>query len=92
MDRVRGAGLALLAADGAGDEVLGELDGDHAGRAARVGDGKRGLGPEPDVRAACDVVVRVPIYGKAESLNLAMAATLCLYESARRQRKAPLIG
>ena len=29
----------------------------------------------------CDVV-RVPIHGRAESLNLAMAATVCLYASA----------
>lgn len=35
---------------------------------------------------AADAVVRIPIYGEAESLNLAMAATLCLYASARAQR------
>ncbi len=34
--------------------------------------------------AACDDVVRVPIHGLAESLNLAMAATVCLYASAGR--------
>ena len=34
------------------------------------------------VRDACDDVVRVPIHGRAESLNLAMAATVCLYASA----------
>ena len=43
-----------------------------------------GLGS--DTREACDAVVRVPIYGKAESLNLAMAATVCLYASAAVQR------
>ena len=37
---------------------------------------------EPEVRDACDEVVRVPIYGHAESLNLAMAATVCMYASA----------
>jgi RNA methyltransferase, TrmH family len=31
-------------------------------------------------------VVRVPIYGRAESLNLAMAATVCLYASAHALR------
>ncbi len=34
-------------------------------------------------RALADAVVRVPIHGRAESLNLAMAATVCLYASAR---------
>jgi TrmH family RNA methyltransferase len=32
---------------------------------------------------AADHVVRVPIYGRAESLNLAAAAAVCLYASAR---------
>jgi len=32
--------------------------------------------------ARCDDAVRVPVYGSAESLNLAMAATICLYASA----------
>jgi TrmH family RNA methyltransferase len=33
--------------------------------------------------------VRVPIYGGAESLNLAAAAAVCLYASARAQRSSP---
>src|SRR5665647_2518388 len=36
--------------------------------------------------ALADAVVRVPIHGRAESLNLATAATVCLYASARAQR------
>ena len=44
-----------------------------------------GDGIDDDVRHACDEVVRVPIHGRAESLNLAMAATVCLYASAGRQ-------
>lgn len=34
----------------------------------------------------CDASAAVPIYGKAESLNLATAASVCIYESARNQR------
>ncbi|GAA1561234.1 MULTISPECIES: TrmH family RNA methyltransferase [Brevibacterium] len=34
----------------------------------------------------CDASAAVPIYGKAESLNLATAAGVCIYESARNQR------
>jgi TrmH family RNA methyltransferase len=37
--------------------------------------------------AAADHVVRVPIYGRAESLNLATAAAVCLYASAGAQRR-----
>jgi TrmH family RNA methyltransferase len=37
-------------------------------------------------RALADRVVRLPVYGKAESLNLAAAAAICLYASARAHR------
>jgi TrmH family RNA methyltransferase len=87
LDRVRSAGLVLLAADGAGGTLLGEVGDDTlAGPHAWVM-GNEAWGLEPAVRAACDTVVRVPIYGKAESLNLAMAATLCLYQSAGVQKR-----
>ena len=86
LDRVRGAGMALLAADGTGQSELADIDltGPHAWVM-----GNEAWGLEPGVREACDAVVRVPIYGKAESLNLAMAATVCLYTSAGVQRTAP---
>jgi TrmH family RNA methyltransferase len=38
--------------------------------------------------ALADQVVAVPIYGQAESLNLAAAAAVCLYASARGQRES----
>jgi TrmH family RNA methyltransferase len=44
--------------------------------------GNEAWGLDDDVRDACDDVVRVPIRGLAESLNLAMAATICLFASA----------
>ncbi|KAE8763957.1 TrmH family RNA methyltransferase [Georgenia thermotolerans] len=49
--------------------------------------GNEAHGLAPAERDACDAVVRVPIHGQAESLNLATAATLCLYASARAQRR-----
>ena len=49
--------------------------------------GKRQKGGDGVVRDLCDDVVRVPIYGKAESLNLAMAATICLFASAGAQNR-----
>jgi TrmH family RNA methyltransferase len=86
LERVRGAGLALLAADGSGQSLLGEVD---LCRPHAWVMGNEAWGLEPGVRAACDRMVRVPIYGRAESLNLAMAATLCLYASAAGQRGNP---
>lgn len=80
---VRAAGVRLLAADGAGESLLGEVDlvEPHAWVM-----GNEAWGLTPEVRDQCDEVVRVPIYGQAESLNLAMAATLCVYWSATAQR------
>ena len=76
---LRANGIRTLAADGHGDVVLGDADlsGPHAWV---MGNEAWGL-PGP-LRGACDAVVRVPIRGRAESLNLAMAATICLYASA----------
>jgi len=34
----------------------------------------------------------VPIHGGAESLNLAMAATVCLYASAGQRHRGPSAG
>jgi len=87
LDRVRAAGLVLLAADGGGQTLLDEVD---LTRSHAWVMGNEAWGLEPAVRAACDTVVRVPIYGKAESLNLAMAATLCLYRSAGVQKRPPI--
>lgn len=50
--------------------------------------GNEAWGLPPEVRALADAGVRVPIAGRAESLNLAAAATVCLFEWARRGRIA----
>jgi TrmH family RNA methyltransferase len=86
---LRAAGLRVLAADGAGRTDLDDLEdaGALGGPVAWVlGNEAWGLGEED--RALADDVVRVPIHGRAESLNLAMAATVCLYATARAQRHA----
>ena len=79
IELLRAHGIRVLAADGAGERLLPELD-LRAPHAWVMGNEAWGL--EPHVRDRCDEVVRVPIHGKAESLNLAMAATVCLYASA----------
>lgn len=48
--------------------------------------GNEAHGLAEDVIAAADACVRIPIYGQAESLNLAAAAAVCLYATARAQR------
>jgi TrmH family RNA methyltransferase len=85
---LRAAGLQILAADGSG-----ALDLDEAEQSGRLAPptawlfGNEAWGLPDDVLALADDVVRIPIYGRAESLNLATAAALCLYASARSQRR-----
>ncbi|CAL9393455.1 MULTISPECIES: TrmH family RNA methyltransferase [Streptomyces] len=84
---LRGAGVRVLAADGAGDRDLDEeLDKGTMGGPTAWVFGNEAWGLPEETRALTDAVVRVPIHGKAESLNLATAAAVCLYASARAQR------
>jgi TrmH family RNA methyltransferase len=76
-------GLRVLAADGAGKHTLDDVD--LSGPTAWIF-GNEAWGLPEEIRAEADDVVRVPIYGQAESLNLATAAAVCLYSSARSQR------
>ena len=50
--------------------------------------GNEAWGLPATTRSLADDVLRVPIHGRAESLNLATAAAVCLYASARAQRRA----
>lgn len=83
--RLRRAGVRTYAADGSGATLLGQVD-VSIPHAWIFGNEAWGL-PEQTQRA-CDDVVAVPIPGRAESLNLAMAATVCLYASACANRGA----
>ena len=48
--------------------------------------GSEAHGLDPAVAAAANRRVRIPMYGGAESLNLATSVAVCLYASARAQR------
>ena len=75
-DACRAAGLTLVAADGHASTDLTETD---LGRPTAWVFGSEAHGLDAEILDAVDEVVKVPIYGKAESLNLATAAAVCLY-------------
>ncbi|MGV9250330.1 TrmH family RNA methyltransferase [Streptomyces sp. NPDC003697] len=84
---LKDAGVRVLAADGAGPHDLDdELDKGTMGGPTAWVFGNEAWGLPEETRTLADAVVRVPIHGKAESLNLATAAAVCLYASARAQR------
>ncbi|WP_062518426.1 TrmH family RNA methyltransferase [Demequina gelatinilytica] len=93
IDALRQAGLLVLAADGSGEDLLGDASaGSGAGGAEALAAptawvfGNEAWGLRPEELALADAVVRIPIHGRAESLNLGTAAAVCLYASATAQR------
>jgi TrmH family RNA methyltransferase len=84
---LRQAGLRIVAADGRAGRPLDdpEVQARLAGPTAWMF-GNEAWGLPPELVALADEPVAVPIYGRAESLNLAAAAAVCLYASARAQR------
>jgi len=86
LEKARAAGLQVVAADVKGEDLLSAR---QAGVLAKptawlFGNEARGLTDEN--LAAADRALSVPVYGHAESMNLATAASVCLYESAFAQR------
>jgi TrmH family RNA methyltransferase len=77
----------VLAADGAGDRDLdGVLDAGELAAPTAWLFGNEANGLTDEARELADDVVRIPIHGRAESLNVATAAAVCLYATARAQR------
>jgi TrmH family RNA methyltransferase len=84
--RARAAGMTVLAADVKGEDLLAaRADGLLAQPTAWLF-GNEAHGLDDRALALADRALRLPIFGRAESLNLATAASVCLYESAFAHR------
>lgn len=86
IEKARAAGVRVIAADVGGGDFLASRDVLAQPTAWLFGNEARGL--DDDSLALADLSLRLPIYGAAESLNLATAASVCLYETAFAQRAA----
>jgi TrmH family RNA methyltransferase len=85
--QLRAAGVQVLATSGAGEADLDELaDAGVLSAPTAWVFGTEAHGLPPEVLDAADRRVRIPLHGRAESLNLATAAAVCLYASARAHR------
>jgi TrmH family RNA methyltransferase len=80
-----GAGLSVFAADVHGDDLQTDAEFLRDPVAWVFGNEAHGLTAAD--RQLADRVLRLPLFGKAESLNLATAASVCLYTTAFAQRK-----
>ncbi|MDF2555591.1 MAG: methyltransferase [Microbacterium sp.] len=86
VQKAHAAGVRVVAADVGGGDFLASRDILAEPTAWLFGNEARGL--DDDALALADLSLRLPIYGAAESLNLATAASVCLYETAFAQRAA----
>ena len=80
---LRAKGFSVIAMDMHGDEDLFETE---LPRSTAFVFGNEAHGLPSEILEAADHRVRVPHAGRAESLNLAAAATVCLFEWVRRGR------
>jgi TrmH family RNA methyltransferase len=86
LNRLRAAGLQILATAVDGDLSLDDADAVLSAPTAWLfGSEAHGLARE--VGAGADRTVIIPMAGGAESLNVATAAAICLYQSARAHRR-----
>ena len=79
------AGSAVVAASMRGTHAHDKAD---YGARSIVLMGNEQSGLPQDVEAACDELVRIPMMGKADSLNMASAASVMIYEVWRGQSYA----
>jgi TrmH family RNA methyltransferase len=82
----RDAGLTVLAADGGGEVDLFAADGLLRGPVAWLF-GNEAWGLPAELAGLADHRVAIPVPGRAESLNLATAAAVCLYATARARHR-----
>ncbi len=82
----KAAGLQVFAADGGGASLV-SLDEATMSAPTMWVMGNEAWGFEEQTLKSVDRVVSLPIYGEAESLNLATAASVCLYATAMAQNR-----
>jgi 23S rRNA (guanosine2251-2'-O)-methyltransferase len=88
LEQLKQAGVWAVGLAGEAEQELYQLD--LSGPVVLVL-GAEGAGLRRLTREACDWLVRIPMHGGVGSLNVSVAAGICLFE-ARRQRGAGLIG
>ncbi len=82
MDEIRAAGVWIAGAVGEAQRTLYDIDlnGPIAWALGAEGEGLRRL-----TREKCDWLARIPLHGHVESLNVSVAAGVCLFETLRQR-------
>ena len=88
MRRARANGLTVAVATGDGEVDVERAD-EMLSRPTAWVFGNEAHGVPPALAEAADARVRIPIRGRAESLNIVTAASICLHTSARLRARHP---
>ncbi len=88
LPELRAAGVTVLAADGGGEASLDELGAELSGPVLWLF-GNEARGVPAELATLADHRVRIPMRGRAESLNLAAAAAICLYATQLKDQTRP---
>lgn len=85
LEELKEKGFWIVGADVRGEKLFTEVD--YSMPVALV-IGSEGKGMRKLVKEKCDFLVKIPLYGKIESLNASVAGALLMYEVVRK-RKMP---
>jgi len=85
LDRLKARGIWLVGTSDAAERDLYETD--LRGPVALVL-GSEGAGLRRLTRERCDLLCRIPMRGRVESLNVSVATGVCLYEALRQRQAA----
>ena len=81
--QIKAAGISIYAAHLKGEKYYDDI---NYGRAAFL-IGNEGNGLKDDTAALADTYIKIPMSGKVESLNAAVATSILMYEHSRQTRK-----
>ena len=80
---LKNRGYWIVGTDMIGDDDYRDID--YSGKIAIV-IGNEGKGMSDLVRKSCDFVVKIPMFGKVNSLNASVSAGILIYEAIRNKR------
>jgi 23S rRNA (guanosine2251-2'-O)-methyltransferase len=85
MDQLKKAGIWLVGMDDKGEQTLYQVD---LTIPVAIAMGAEGTGLRRLSKEKCDFLVKLPMTGVVESLNVSVAAGICLYEAMRQRNFA----
>jgi 23S rRNA (guanosine2251-2'-O)-methyltransferase len=86
LDELKQKGLWIVGTDGGADREYTDIEYDMP---MAIVVGNEGKGIRQLVREKCDFLVKIPLYGKVDSLNASVAGALLMYEVVRQRKKKP---